>query len=73
VQGFLPIIGAHRGNANLMAVARPAAQAQFLFVLLAYAALTYAFLTNDFTVENVANNSFSQLPPIYRFTEKTTP
>ncbi|MDD3530541.1 MAG: heme lyase CcmF/NrfE family subunit, partial [Gallionellaceae bacterium] len=38
------------------------------FILIAYGCLAYAFLTNDFSVENVARNSFSQLPPIYRFT-----
>ena len=68
VQGVLPLVGAHRGNATLMGVARPAAQGQFVFVLFAYGCLAYAFLTNDFSVENVARNSFSQLPPIYRFT-----
>ncbi|MFA5082426.1 MAG: heme lyase CcmF/NrfE family subunit [Hydrogenophilaceae bacterium] len=67
-QGILPIIGAHRGNATLMAVARPAAQGQFVFVAIAFGCLAYSFLTNDFTVENVARNSFSQLPLIYRFT-----
>ncbi len=67
-QGILPIVGAHRGNAAFMAVARPAAQAQFAFVALAFGCLAYAFLTNDFSVENVARNSFSQLPEIYRFT-----
>jgi len=67
-QGFLPIIGAHRGNATLMAVARPAAQGQFVFVAIAFGCLAWSFLTNDFTVENVARNSFSQLPKIYRFT-----
>ncbi|MFZ5483341.1 MAG: heme lyase CcmF/NrfE family subunit [Pseudomonadota bacterium] len=68
VQGILPLVGAQRGNATLMGVARPAAQGQFVFVLFAYGCLAYAFLTNDFSVENVARNSFSQLPPIYRFT-----
>ena len=68
VQGILPLVGAHRGNATLMGVARPAAQGQFVFVVIAYGCLAYAFLTNDFSVENVARNSFSQLPEIYRFT-----
>jgi cytochrome c-type biogenesis protein CcmF len=67
-QSVLPLIGAQRGKASLMAVARPAAQGQFVFVALAYACLVYAFLTNDFSVENVARNSFSQLPEVYRFT-----
>ncbi|MCS6786886.1 MAG: heme lyase CcmF/NrfE family subunit [Thiobacillaceae bacterium] len=68
VQGVLPLVGAHRGNATLMAVARPAAHGQFVFVALAFAALAYSFLTNDFSVENVARNSYSRLPEVYRFT-----
>ena len=68
VQGTLPLIGAHYANANLMAVARPTAQGQFAFVLIAFGCLIYAFLSNDFSVENVARNSHAQLPEIYRFT-----
>jgi cytochrome c-type biogenesis protein CcmF len=68
VQSILPLVGAQRGNLTLMAVARPAVQGQFVFVAIAFACLAYAFLKNDFTVENVALNSFSQLPEIYRFT-----
>jgi cytochrome c-type biogenesis protein CcmF len=68
VQGILPIVGAHRDNATLMAVARPAAQGQFVFVALAFGALAWSFLVNDFSVENVARNSYSKLPEIYRFT-----
>lgn len=67
-QAILPLVGAHRGNLTLMGVARPAAQGQFAFVALAFACLAYSFLTNDFSVENVARNSFSQLPELYRFT-----
>lgn len=67
-QAILPLVGAQRGNLTLMAVARPAAQGQFFFTVLAYFCLVYVFLTNDFSVENVASNSFSQLPEIYRFT-----
>jgi len=67
-QAILPLIGAQRGNLTLMSVARPAAQGQFVFSLLAFGCLAYSFLTNDFSVENVASNSFSQLPEIYRLT-----
>ncbi len=67
-QAILPLYGAQRGNFALMAVARPAAQGQFAFVAVAFACLAYSFLVNDFSVENVARNSFSQLPEIYRFT-----
>ncbi|TSA19998.1 MAG: heme lyase CcmF/NrfE family subunit [Betaproteobacteria bacterium] len=68
IQSVLPLIGAQTGNARFMAVARPAARAQFLFVVLAYACLVTSFLLNDFSVRNVATNSFSQLPAVYRFT-----
>ena len=67
-QAVLPLVGAQRGNLTLMAVARPAAQGQFVFVALAFACLAYSFLTNDFSVDNVARNSFSQLPEVYRIT-----
>jgi cytochrome c-type biogenesis protein CcmF len=67
-QAALPLYGAQRGNLTLMAVARPAAQGQFVFVALAFGCLAWSFVTNDFSVENVARNSFSQLPEVYRFT-----
>ena len=67
-QAVLPLIGAQRGNLTLMSVARPAAQGQFVFTVIAFICLAYSFLVNDFTVENVASNSFSQLPELYRFT-----
>ena len=68
IQAILPLYGAQRGNFTLMAVARPAARGQFVFVAVAFACLAYSFLTNDFSVENVARNSFSQLPEVYRLT-----
>ncbi|HET9694377.1 MAG TPA: heme lyase CcmF/NrfE family subunit [Steroidobacteraceae bacterium] len=67
VQGTLPIVGAHRGIASWTALARPVAQGQFLFVALAYACLAYSFVTNDFSVLNVASHSNSRLPVQYRF------
>jgi cytochrome c-type biogenesis protein CcmF len=51
-----------------MAVARPAAWGQFSFTLIAYGCLVHAFLSNDFTVINVASNSYSELPAFYRIT-----
>jgi cytochrome c-type biogenesis protein CcmF len=67
-QAVLPLVGAQRGNLTWMAVARPAAWGQFTFTLIAYLCLVYAFLTNDFTVINVASNSYSNLPAFYRVT-----
>src|SRR6266436_1299023 len=62
----LPQIGASRGISQLIAFARPAAQAQFIFVLIGISCLGYSFITNDFSVLNVATNSNSQLPLQYR-------
>ena len=66
VQATLPLIGAARGIPQLVGLARPAAQAQFLFVATAFCCLAYSFITNDFSVLNVATNSNSQLPLHYR-------
>ena len=67
VQGILPIAGAATANATWMSVARPAAQGQFVFVAAAFGCLAYSFVTNDFSVLNVATNSNSHLPLQYRF------
>jgi cytochrome c-type biogenesis protein CcmF len=66
LQGTLPIAGAARGRRDWMALARPAAQAQFALVALAFACLAWSFLSGDFSVANVAANSNSQLPAHYR-------
>ncbi|WP_407351317.1 heme lyase CcmF/NrfE family subunit [Luteimonas sp. R10] len=68
LQTALPLLGARRGIGAWMAVARPAAWAQLGLVALAFAALTYAFVTQDFSVRYVAENSNSLLPVVYRYT-----
>ena len=68
VQGVFPLVGAQRGIAAWVALARPLAQGQAVFVTLAFAALVWSFMNQDFSVLNVAQNSHSQLPPVYRFT-----
>jgi cytochrome c-type biogenesis protein CcmF len=65
-QATLPLIGASRGNRAWIALAAPAGQAQFIFVAIAFSCLGYSFITNDFSVLNVATNSNSQLPLHYR-------
>ncbi|HVF35064.1 MAG TPA: heme lyase CcmF/NrfE family subunit [Candidatus Saccharimonadia bacterium] len=67
VQAVLPIWGAHTRNARLIALARPAAAGQFVFVALAFGFLTWAFVVQDFSVAYVAQNSNSKLPAYYRF------
>jgi cytochrome c-type biogenesis protein CcmF len=66
-QGILPMLGAARGDRALMSLAVPAARTQFALVALAFACLAYAFVTSDFSVANVAQNSNSHLPARYRF------
>ncbi len=66
VQGTLPLLGAWRGQADWMRLARPAAFGQWLFLALAFAALTWAFLQDDFSVAYVAANSNSRLPWYYK-------
>ncbi|MBS0569701.1 MAG: heme lyase CcmF/NrfE family subunit [Proteobacteria bacterium] len=66
-QCALPIYGAWRGNTALIGLARPAVAGQAVFVALAFGILTWAFLTQDFSVAYVAQNSNLSLPWYYRF------
>ena len=66
-QSTLPLAGAAYGEPRLMALAKPAARAQFLLVVTAFACLAASFVGNDFSVQNVATNSNSELPLHYRF------
>ena len=68
LQATLPIAGAHRGIDTWMAVARPAAYAQVALVGFAFAILTWGFVSQDFSLEYVAQNSNSLLPMVYRYT-----
>jgi len=66
VQTIFPLIGTARGIPNWIAVARPAAVGQFLFMAIAYGCLTYAFINNDFSLLYVAGHSNTALPLVYR-------
>jgi cytochrome c-type biogenesis protein CcmF len=66
VQTALPAWGARTQDTRLMLVAEPAAFAQLGLIALAFAALTYAYVTSDFSVENVYANSHSDKPLIYK-------
>src|SRR5690348_14825517 len=67
VQGIVPMLGAARRDAALMALAVPAARTQFVLVAIAFGCLAYSFVTSDFSVLNVAQHSNSHLPAHYRF------
>ncbi len=66
VQTIMPMLGAYRGIPELMAMGKPAARVQFLFIAVAFFMLTLAFIENDFSVAYVAQNSNSALPIEYR-------
>jgi cytochrome c-type biogenesis protein CcmF len=66
IQGLLPLIGAQFGYRGWVALARPAARGQTFFLLVAFVALLYSFLTNDFSVKYVVTNSNTLLPTIYK-------
>ncbi|WP_455921455.1 heme lyase CcmF/NrfE family subunit [Pseudomonas putida] len=67
VQATVPLFGAWRGDRQWMALAQPAAWGQFFFLVFAFGSLTYSFMTDDFSVGYVANNSNSALPWYYKF------
>jgi cytochrome c-type biogenesis protein CcmF len=68
VQSSVPLIGAARRNLGWMTLGQSTAVAQFVLVSLAFAALINAYVTSDFSVANVAENSNSAKPLLYQIT-----
>ena len=65
-QSLVPLYGAHVNDTRLMRAASPAALAQFVLILLAFSALTWNYVTSDFSVLNVYENSHSAKPMLYK-------
>jgi cytochrome c-type biogenesis protein CcmF len=65
-QAVFGFAGAAKGRNDWMAAVRPAAYMQLFMIVISFAALTYAFVTSDFSVENVVENSHSLKPLIYK-------
>tara|TARA_B100000686_G_C16800444_1_gene985582 strand:- start:200 stop:2197 length:1998 start_codon:yes stop_codon:yes gene_type:complete len=68
VQGLIPLLGAGFNERTWMSTARPAACGQFFFISMSFACLMYAYVVSDFSVANVAENSHSAKPLLYKFT-----
>ncbi len=68
LQASLPLLGAARGHVALMALADATAPAQFVLVAIAFATLMHAYVTSDFSVLNVVQNSHSTKPLLYKVT-----
>tara|TARA_R110002049_G_scaffold23545_3_gene83349 strand:+ start:69258 stop:71222 length:1965 start_codon:yes stop_codon:yes gene_type:complete len=66
IQMVVPMWGAQRRNAALMAVAEPAAGAQFALIALAFGALMWGFISSDFSLRLVVANSHSAKPLLYK-------
>jgi cytochrome c-type biogenesis protein CcmF len=66
IQSVVPVIGAQRRDAALMRLANSTALMQFMFVALSFLALTICYVTSDFSVRTVAENSNSMMPLIYK-------
>ncbi|SFB80387.1 heme lyase CcmF/NrfE family subunit [Tropicimonas isoalkanivorans] len=66
IQMIVPMVGAARRWPGWMAVAVPAATAQFVLVAASFAALTYAFVTSDFSLRLVVLNSHTAKPMLYK-------
>ena len=68
ILGSLPLLGARYGISLWMHLARPLAAGVFVFLGLSLAILAHAFVTDDFTVQFVAQHSNSLLPLRYKMT-----
>jgi cytochrome c-type biogenesis protein CcmF len=68
LQAFFGIAGPHLRRDRWLAAVVPAVAGQFVMVATAIACLIAAFVTHDFSVRYVAENSNSALPLFYRVT-----
>ena len=66
VQAVVPMIGAAKRWPAWMAVAEPAANMQFLLIACSFGALMHAFVTSDFSLKLVVENSHSLKPMLYK-------
>ena len=67
-QTILPLWGAHRNDTRLMAAAPALAIGQLTALGASFAALVWSSVANDFTVQNIAENSHTLKPLLYKIT-----
>ena len=68
IQSVVPIIGAQTRDETLMRLATSTALMQFALVALSFAALAICYVTSDFSVKTVFENSHSMMPVLYKIT-----
>ena len=66
-QTFFGLMGGWKRRERWMEAAHSAVMGQTVFVAIAISLLSHAFMTNDFSVAYVANNSNSALPALFKF------
>ena len=66
IQASVPLVGVARCQSDWMQLAKFTARGQCFLLAIAFIALGYCFVTNDFSVQYVALNSNRQLPLVYR-------
>ncbi len=67
-QSIIPLFGASQNNIKKIQIGRGLALANFVLVATGFFALMYAHVTDDFSVVNVAMNSHSTKPLLYKIT-----
>jgi cytochrome c-type biogenesis protein CcmF len=68
VQSATPFLAARRRDLAIAAFADQAALAQFMLLALAFGCLVYAFVSSDFSVAIVTENSHTAKPLLYKIT-----
>ncbi|MDY8109146.1 heme lyase CcmF/NrfE family subunit [Fulvimarina sp. 2208YS6-2-32] len=66
VQSVVPALGAYRGDARMMEVGQTSSLGVFLLLAFSFSALTTAYVTSDFSVANVYENSHSAKPMLFK-------
>jgi cytochrome c-type biogenesis protein CcmF len=67
-QAIVPLWGAAKRDEGLIGVAQSTALGQFAAIALSFGALVEAHLVSDFSVLNVAENSHTAVPMVYKIT-----
>ncbi|MCX8509480.1 MAG: cytochrome c biogenesis protein CcsA, partial [Rhodobacteraceae bacterium] len=66
LQAIIPFAGAQTGRLGWMALGPTLASLQFLALALAFAALVHGFVTSDFSLKVVVDNSHTLKPMLYK-------
>ena len=68
IQAVVPVVGVRLRDTAMMNLSSSTAMMQFVFVAASFAALTICYVTSDFSVANVYENSHSLMPLVYKYT-----